>query len=138
MSDQLHALERREIIIHTRMIRAAIYAARGLRCEHDAKNDDIAQFFRPIENSSIEFWCHGMTRAVAKDSGIRGWFRGGLFWSHDDADSYSPAEVAHWISIRTPMQCIARGCDGCLVCKPLARHGALIDDPDDTGSGAHD
>ena len=34
MSDQLHALERREIMIHAHMIRAAIYAARGLRCEH--------------------------------------------------------------------------------------------------------
>lgn len=34
MSDQLHALERREIMIHTAAIKAAIYAARGLRCEH--------------------------------------------------------------------------------------------------------
>lgn len=34
MSDRLHALERREIHIHTAAIRAAIYAARGLVCEH--------------------------------------------------------------------------------------------------------
>lgn len=33
MSDQIHALEQREIMIHTAAIRAAIYAARGLRCE---------------------------------------------------------------------------------------------------------
>ena len=66
MSDQLHALERRETMIHTHMIRAAIYAARGLRCEH----------------------C-------------------------------SPPVIP---------------CD----CQPAERLGALIDDPDDTGSGAHD
>ena len=30
MSDQIHELERREIMIHTAAIRAAIYAARGL------------------------------------------------------------------------------------------------------------
>jgi len=34
MSDLLHALERREIHIHTAAIRAAICAARGLVCEH--------------------------------------------------------------------------------------------------------
>lgn len=34
MSDRIHALEQREIMIHTAAIRAAIYAARGLRCEH--------------------------------------------------------------------------------------------------------
>ena len=34
MSDKLHALEQREIHIHTAAIKAAIYAARSLRCEH--------------------------------------------------------------------------------------------------------
>ena len=34
MSDQLHALEQREIRIHTAAIKAAIHAARGLRREH--------------------------------------------------------------------------------------------------------
>ena len=66
MSDQIHELERREVAIHTAAIRAAIYAARGLRCEN----------------------C---------------------------------------LPLVIP-------CD----CRPAERLGALIDDPDDTGSSAHD
>ena len=42
MTDKIHALERREIIIHTRMIKAAIYAARGLRCQYCDDTGDVA------------------------------------------------------------------------------------------------
>ena len=69
MSDQLHALERREIMIHTAAIRAAIYAARGL-----------------------------------------------------------PYDLGHATPIPPPV----------IDCRPSERLGALIDDPDDIGSGAHD
>jgi hypothetical protein len=80
-----------------------------------------AELVRPSDGSMVEFWCRGMAQQGTEGAGIRGWFRQGLFWSRDDADHYSPGEVTNWISIRTRMQCAARGCDGCLVCAPNVR-----------------
>ena len=78
----------------------------------------MAELIRPSDGSMVEFWCHRMSRQGKEGTGIRGWFRDGLFWSRDNADHYALGEVTHWISIRTRMQCAARGCDGCLVCAP--------------------
>ena len=69
MSDQIHALEQREIMIHTAAVRAAIYAARGL-----------------------------------------------------------PYDLWHATPIPPPV----------IDYQPAERLGALIDNPDDTGSSAHD
>ena len=79
----------------------------------------MAELWQPSESSMVEFWCHRMSQQGKP--GIRGWFRGGLFWSHDNADHYAPGEVTHWTCLRNPMQCAARGCDGCLVCAPNAK-----------------
>jgi hypothetical protein len=78
----------------------------------------MAELLRPSDGSMVEFWCHGMRQQGKEGAGIRGWFRGGLFWSHDSADHYAPGEVTNWIGIRNAFQCAARGCDGCLVCAP--------------------
>jgi hypothetical protein len=81
----------------------------------------IAEVWPPSEGSMVEFWCHRMSKQGHEGHGIRGWFRGGLFWSHDNADHYAPGEVTHWTGLRNAMQCAARGCDGCRVCAPNAR-----------------
>ena len=78
----------------------------------------MAELLHPSEGSMVEFWCHRMSHQGKAGTGIRGWFRGGLFWSHDNADHYAPGEVAHWRGIRSALQCAARCCDGCLVCAP--------------------
>lgn len=78
----------------------------------------MAELIQPTHGSMVEFWCHGMSQQGKDGTGIRGWFRGGLFWSHDNADHYAPGEVTHWNGIRNALQCAARGCDGCLVCEP--------------------
>ena len=80
----------------------------------------MAELIQPSDGSMVEFWCHRMSQQGKAGTGIRGWFRGGLFWSHDNADHYAPGEVTHWINARNAMQCAARGCDGCLVCAPNA------------------
>ncbi len=78
----------------------------------------IAEVMQPSDGSMVEFWCRGMAKQGRDGTGIRGWFRGGLFWSHDNADHYAPSEVTHYNCIRNRLQCAARGCDGCLVCEP--------------------
>ena len=80
----------------------------------------MAEVLQPTDGSMVEFWCHRMSQQGKAGTGIRGWFRGGLFWSHDDADHYAPSEVTHWRGIRNALQCAARGCDGCRVCAPNA------------------
>ena len=80
----------------------------------------MAELLQPSDGSMVEFWCHRMSQPGKAGTGIRGWFRGGLFWSHDSADHYAPGEVTHWNSIRNALQCAARGCNGCLVCAPNA------------------
>ncbi len=77
----------------------------------------MAELIQPHNRSMVEFWCRGMSQQGKEGAGIRGWFRDGLFWSRDNADSYGPGEVTHWINLRNPLQCAARGCDGCLVCE---------------------
>jgi len=77
----------------------------------------MAELIHPSDGSMVEFWCHGMTQKGKAGAGIRGWFRAGLFWSVDDADSYGPGEVTYWNSLRNAMQCAARACDGCRVCQ---------------------
>lgn len=74
-----------------------------------------AELVRPSDGSMVEFWPHRMSQ---KHAGIRGWFRGGFFWSTDNADHWAPSEVNTWQGLRSAMQCAARGCDGCLVCAP--------------------
>lgn len=78
----------------------------------------MAELLQPSEGSMVEFWCHRMSEQGKAGTGIRGWFRGGLFWSHDNADHYAPGEVTYWLGVRNALQCAARGCDGCLVCAP--------------------
>ena len=77
-----------------------------------------AELVRPSDGSMVEFWPHRMSQ---KHAGIRGWFRGGFFWSTDNADHWAPSEVNTWQCLRNAMQCAARGCDGCLVCAPNVR-----------------
>lgn len=97
-----------------------------MQTTHVARKRDLeptptmAEMLQPSEGSMVEFWCHGMAQRGKAGTGIRGWFRGGLFWSHDNADHYAPSEVTHWSSLRNALQCAARGCDGCLVCGPNA------------------
>jgi hypothetical protein len=78
----------------------------------------MAEVLQPTEGSMVEFWCHRMSQQGQAGTGIRGWFRGGLFWSYDDADHYAPGEVTYWTCLRNALQCAARGCDGCRVCAP--------------------
>ena len=73
----------------------------------------FAELMHPCDGSMVEFWTRRMSMTGA---GVRGWFRGGLFWSADNADHWTPREVNHWQGIRNALQCAARGCDGCLVC----------------------
>lgn len=80
----------------------------------------MAEVLQPRDGSMVEFWCHRMSQQGKAGTGIRGWFRGGLFWSLDDADHYALGEVTHWRCIRNSLQCAARGCDGCRVCAPNA------------------
>ena len=81
----------------------------------------LAERFQPTEGSMVEFWCRGMAKQGRAGTGIRGWFRDGLFWSLDDADHYAPGEVTSWLNLRNAFQCAARGRDGCRVCTPGAR-----------------
>lgn len=78
----------------------------------------MAEVIQPIDGSMVEFWHHAMPQQGKAGNGIHGWFRGGLFWNHDNTTHYTPKEVTHWNSLRDAMQCAARGCDGCLVCEP--------------------
>jgi hypothetical protein len=80
----------------------------------------MAELLQPSDGSMVEFWCHRMSQQGKAGTGIRGWFRAGLFWSNDGADHYAPSEVTHWNCLRNRMQCAARGCVGCLVCAPNA------------------
>ena len=56
----------------------------------------MAEVLQPAEGSMVEFWCHRMSQQGKAGTGIRGWFRGGAFWSHDNADHYAPGEVTRW------------------------------------------
>lgn len=68
----------------------------------------MAELLHPSEGSMVEFWCHRMSQQGKAGTGIRGWFCGGLFWSHDNADHYALGEVAHWTCLRSRLQCAAR------------------------------
>lgn len=57
----------------------------------------MAELLQPSDGSMVEFWCHRMSQQGNAGTGIRGWFRAGLFWSNDGADHYAPSEVTHWI-----------------------------------------
>ncbi len=61
-----------------------------------SRSATMAELLQPSEGSMVEFWCHLMSQRGKAGTGIRGWFRGGLFWSHDNADHYAPGEVTHW------------------------------------------
>lgn len=91
----------------------------GGRLEATARRT-MAELLQPSDGSMVEFWCRRMSQQGKAGTGIRGWFRGGLFWSHDNADHYALGEVTHWTRLRNRLQCAARGCDGCLVCAPNA------------------
>lgn len=97
----------------------------GLGCNEGlgarSRSVTMAELIQPSEGSMVEFWCHRMSRQGTAGTGIRGWFRGGVFWSADNADHYAPSEVTHWKCVRNALQCAARGCDGCLVCAPNVR-----------------
>jgi len=56
----------------------------------------VAELLQPNEGAAVEFWCHGMSQQGWTGAGIRGWFRGDLFWSRDNADHYAPSEVTYW------------------------------------------
>lgn len=58
------------------------------------------ELLRPHDGSMVEFWCHRMSQQGKAGAGISGWFRGGVFWSHDWADHYSPGEVTYWRAVR--------------------------------------
>jgi len=60
------------------------------------RNSTMAELMQPGEGACVEFWCHRMDQQDKAGTGIRGWFRGGLFWSHDSLDRYAPSEVTHW------------------------------------------
>ena len=60
------------------------------------RNSTTAKLMLPVEGTCVEFWCHQMEQQDKAGTGIRGWFRGGLFWSHDSLDRYAPSEVTHW------------------------------------------
>lgn len=68
-----------------------------------------AELVRPSDGSLVEFWCRRMSQQGKPGAGISGWFRGGLFWSVDNADHYAPGEVTHWLNVRNSMQCAAPG-----------------------------
>ena len=87
MTDKIHALERRS-------------HPRGQKGLHLAWGDAMTPPPTLSDGSMVEFWCHRMSKRGRVGTGIRGWFRGGLFWSHDNADHYAPSEVTHWINMR--------------------------------------
>lgn len=97
---------------------ATVSSTEGLGAR--SRSVTMAELLQPSEGSMVEFWCHRMSQQGKAGTCIRGWFRGGLFWSHDNADHYALGEVTHWRGIRNALQCAARGCDGCLVCAPNA------------------
>lgn len=55
---------------------------------------------KPTSGSFVEFWCHRMSMHGKPGTGIRGLFREGRFWSHDNADHWSLNEVACWNYLR--------------------------------------
>ena len=59
-------------------------------------SEAISALLQPSEGSMVEFWCHRMGQQRKAGTGIRGWFRGGLFWSIDNADHYAIGEVTRW------------------------------------------
>lgn len=59
----------------------------------------MAELLQPSDGSMVEFWCHRMSQQGKAGTGIRGWFRGGRFWSLDNADHYARGEVTYWLNV---------------------------------------